>query len=420
MEKILIYSDCFVFSGSENVIENILKSDEIKDKYQLHFYYAYNKTYKAGIERKFTDLTRITPIGILSAYGQWGYKAEIKAQQQRIPFSYARFRYLASLFFQKAGLHDLYNGWVLYRLFRKARPDLLYINNGGYPGARSCRIVVISARAARIQKVIFNVNNMAAPQKGPVDKWLDNLINRHTNIFITASRAAGRQLVAMRNFNADKCVNIPNTLSRASEEKAGTLNSRLRQEFNVGRDEIVLGAVGLLTYRKGFHVLLDAVHLLKQQNAAAFKLFVFGEGEQRALLEAKIKEYNLEDTVFLPGFRDGILGYVKDFDVFLCPSVANEDFPYVIIEAMLLAKPVIGTNIAGIPEQIVDEHNGYIVQAGNATELAAAIGRLAGNRALLQAMGKNGYDRYMNNYNNQNVMHLYNQLFGSLLAKKSD
>jgi glycosyltransferase involved in cell wall biosynthesis len=68
----------------------------------------------------------------------------------------------------------------------------------------------------------------------------------------------------------------------------------------------------------------------------------------------------------------------------------------------------------------VNEHNGYIVPAGNATELAAAIGRLAGNRALMQAMGKNGYDRYMNNYNNQRVMHMYNQLFDSLLAKKSD
>lgn len=415
MAKVLIYSDSFVFSGSENVVENILKSEVLGTRHNLNFYYVNNKEYQAGIKRKFTDQTNIKPLGILSAYSQWGNRAIVKRKERSIAACYLWLRYLISYFFQRIGFHDIYNICRLFILFKKEAPEILYINNGGYPGARSCRIAVISARLAGIHKIIFNVNNLAFPPKGFIDTWLDGYIDKKVNVFITASRAAGRRLVEMRNFNAAKCIDIPNTLTVANEEKINTLTGILKKEFSISPDTIVIGAVGLLTHRKGFHILIEAVHHLKTTlNKELPKVVIFGDGEERGLLEGKIKEYGLGQTVLLPGFRGDILAYLKDIDIFTCPSIANEDFPYVILEAMLMAKPVIGTEVAGIPEQVVDGYNGYIVPPGNVAQLAAAIALLTDDKTKQQVMGANGRQRYMENYKNERVIKRYGDLFDSL------
>ena len=247
-----------------------------------------------------------------------------------------------------------------------------------------------------------------------LDKWLDNFINRNISVFITASKAAGKQMIDLRKFSASKHVNIPNTISKAGEAKINLINGCLKKEFHIDNNKIILGAVGLLTHRKGFHVLIEAVSLLKKENATAYKLIIFGEGEQRSLLEVMIKEYELQGIVILAGYRNDILPYMKDFDVVICPSIAHEDFPYVILEAMLLGKPVIGTNIAGIPEQVTEGYNGFVVPAGDANKLSKKIETFLQKPELIKMMGENGFSRYLENFNNSNIMQRYNQLFQSL------
>lgn len=413
--KILIYSDCFIFGGSENVIENLLKSDILTNKYNLIFYYAFNKRYKAAVDKKFPNFSNVHPIRILSAFNKWGYEYQLKENRSFIRRLYIQMRYLTSLVFQKAGLYNLYNFLILYRLFKNESPDILYINNGGYPGAQSCRMAVLSAKKVGIKNIIFNVNNLALPQKGVVDKWLDKKINAAVKVFVTASEAAKKKLSTQRKFTLSKCINIPNTLSQEKEICAHRAEGCLKQEFGINNDEIILGAVGLLTERKGFDILIEAIHFLVKKEKVLFKLFIFGEGEQRTFLENKIKDYGLEKTIILPGYKNNMLQYMQEFDVLICPSVANEDFPYVILEAMLLAKPVIGTRIAGIPEQILDNYNGFIISHGKAEMLASAILQMISDKKLMQSMGANSYERYTEKFNNATIIQRYQRLFNSII-----
>lgn len=414
-QKILIYSDCYVFSGSEMMIENFLRSDVIAGKYELLFYYAFNKVYDKEVKKRFYGLNNVHPVKIFSAFSKWGYQLKTtKAQKISFKFFYLWLRYLSARIFQQAGLYDVYNVWKLYKLFKKELPDIIYINNGGYPGARSCRMAVFSAKLAKVKKVIFTVHNLALPQRSFADKWIDRHINNYVSVFTTPANAAISPLIHLRNISAAKCVAIPNTLSLKDEASAFALQGCMRREFKIYDNEFIIGAVGLLSNRKGFDILIEAAKILKHKEINNFKLYIFGEGEQRALLEAKIKEYKLEEVVVLAGYKTGMLNYMKDFDLLVCSSVANEVLPYVILEAILLRKPVIATSIAGIPDQIIDSYNGFLVPPGNAALLAKGIEKLLLNKKLAFTMGENGYMRYASNFNNQYVMNLYCALFDSV------
>jgi glycosyltransferase involved in cell wall biosynthesis len=416
MDNFIIYTENFTYSGSEKIIENIYESNGIKKKYNVCVYYALNKEYEKGIKHRFGNDINIKPLGIINPFTKWGYYLLPGSKLTRFKYSYYLVCNIIVHCFNIIGIIDAINCYKLYRLFNKEKPKLVLINNGGYPGARSCRMAVIGAKLAGISNSVFVVNNLASPTKGVVDRILDKYINRYVSTFVTASQRAMNQLILARRFDRRKCINIPNTLSIKQEQVSKTSAGILREELKVDEETVLLGSVGLLTYRKGFHVLIDSIKYLHKKCCVPFKykLMIFGEGEERGKLQELILLNNLQDIIFLPGYRSDIIEYMKDFDLFILPSVANEDFPYVIIEAMLLEKPVIGTDIAGIPEQVLDGYNGYVVPSNDSLKLGHAIERLILDRDLMKLMGYNSYIRYINNFSNGIIVEKYLSLFSSL------
>ena len=75
-------------------------------------------------------------------------------------------------------------------------------------------------------------------------------------------------------------------------------------------------------------------------------------------------------------------------DVVIVPSIADEDFPNVVLEAMALGKPVIASSIAGIPEQIIDGETGLLLPPNNVHQLEVAIMNLSHDVPLRSRMGK--------------------------------
>jgi glycosyltransferase involved in cell wall biosynthesis len=104
-----------------------------------------------------------------------------------------------------------------------------------------------------------------------------------------------------------------------------------------------------------------------------FSLTIVGDGELRREIESEIRKRGLEQIVMLAGIRSAaeIRGYLNACRTFVLPSFA-EGLPVVLMEALALARPVITTAIAGIPE-LVDEDCGWLVPAGSEEVLADAM-----------------------------------------------
>ena len=137
-----------------------------------------------------------------------------------------------------------------------------------------------------------------------------------------------------------------------------------------------LVCVGRLCEQKGQLLLLEACRNLKEKGLK-FELVLAGDGEMRPEIERMIDAYDLNAQVRITGWisssqvREEILAA----EVMVLPSFA-EGLPVVIMEAMALKRPVISTFVAGIPELVINGHNGWLVPAGSVEALTSAIEEL--------------------------------------------
>ncbi|ABR73440.1 colanic acid biosynthesis glycosyltransferase WcaL [Actinobacillus succinogenes] len=155
-------------------------------------------------------------------------------------------------------------------------------------------------------------------------------------------------------------------------------------------------AVGRLVAKKGFHILLEALALLKQQKIDMSCTLV-GAGILQTKLEEQIKALAIEDVVSMVGPmpQQDIIRIMQQANMVVAPCVISDDgdrdgLPTVLLESMALGTPVISTQVAGIPELVKDNETGLCVTSQNPQLLADAIKRLLGDRRLCQTLSKNG------------------------------
>ncbi|MGH6683329.1 MAG: glycosyltransferase [Pseudolabrys sp.] len=160
-----------------------------------------------------------------------------------------------------------------------------------------------------------------------------------------------------------------------------------------------LVCVGRLCEEKGQILLLGAIETLVKEGRA-LDLVLVGDGEHRALIEGLIADLDLADSVTITGWATAaeVKRHIVDARALILPSFA-EGLPIVIIEAMLLGRPVLSTYVAGIPELVVDDETGWLFQAGSEEDIARAVRACLDAPAdKLQAMGTTGRKRALRDH----------------------
>lgn len=155
-----------------------------------------------------------------------------------------------------------------------------------------------------------------------------------------------------------------------------------------------LVSVGRLSEQKGQLLLIEALGILARRGRA-FHLTLVGDGELRAEVEAAIKAQGLENRVTITGWADGsqVRHHILGSRAMILPSFA-EGLPVVLMEALALGRPVVTTYVAGIPELVCPEVNGWLVPAGAVEPLVEALEEVLStplNR--LTTMGLDGHER---------------------------
>lgn len=303
----------------------------------------------------------------------------------------------------------------IYRVLRRVRPDILHINNGGYPGAFSCSAAVFAARLAGVRRIIYVVNNIPVPRQPfhrKMDFCIDRFVSRNVSRFVTASSYAGGKLKEVLGLSDEQLVTLPNTiLPRSADETPEQTRSRL----GIGADEIVIGHVGVQEERKGQKFLLEVFSALRKETGdLKLRLVLEGTGPLRAFLEAMVRDLRLEDSVTFCQ-EANIYNLYQCIDLFVLPSIGFEDFPNVILETMSLGKPVIGTRVAGIPEQIRDGYNGYVVEPKDSAGLCRAMRAIVTDPVRRTEMGRQSREVFQTNFRREVVITRYIELYRSVL-----
>ena len=176
-------------------------------------------------------------------------------------------------------------------------------------------------------------------------------------------------------------------------------------------------AVGRLDYQKGFDRLIDAWQIVCSTGLfQEWRLDIFGQGEWKDMLKARIKEYGLQNSLHLNEPTKEIAKEYADSSM-LVMSSNYEGFPMVMIEAMACGLPVVTFDFKCGPRDIIkDEENGLIVPDGDIQALADAMMRLMANESLRQTMSVEAR-KVTETYSEEVVMGKWVSLFEGLMPR---
>ncbi|HEU4674055.1 MAG TPA: glycosyltransferase, partial [Candidatus Limnocylindrales bacterium] len=164
----------------------------------------------------------------------------------------------------------------------------------------------------------------------------------------------------------------------------------LREDYGMEPGAEIVGVIARLEPEKGHPTLLEAWPTVLRHCADAYLLIV-GEGSERPALETQARELRIAHRVVFAGRRDDIPAVTAALDVAVLPSY-REAQGLTILEAMALGRPVVASNVGGIPEMIEDGVTGLLVPPHDAPALAAAIVRLLADHPFADRLARAGHD----------------------------
>src|SRR6266480_1058349 len=158
-------------------------------------------------------------------------------------------------------------------------------------------------------------------------------------------------------------------------------------------------SVGRLIPKKGFSDLIRTCALLAE-HGKSFRCEIMGEGPLENDLRNEIAQHGLQRCVILAGTKpqSQLRRRLAAANVFALPSVIDpeggmDNLPTVIMEAMATGLPVVSTNVGGIPEMVIENETGFLVQPGDAVAMADAVSKIIGDSSVARRLGQSGYER---------------------------
>lgn len=263
-------------------------------------------------------------------------------------------------------------------LFKNEAPDVVHLHSPKAGG-----LGALAARIVGVKKIIYTAHGWAFFEDRPWwQKILIRLFSYVTVLLTTTTIAVSKKDAhAFRGwpFIKNKMVHIPNGVSVATPLS----RTEAREKLGLKADTFVIGTIAELHKNKGLIYLIEAVE--KIPNAI---FVIIGEGEERKRLQLSIAAHRLEDRITLAGYIPEAHTLIPAFDIFVLPSV-KEGLPYVLLEAGARGKPVVATNVGGIPEIIEDGKTGFLVPPKNPNALAQALTRLQNDSPIRTLLAEN-------------------------------
>lgn len=176
-----------------------------------------------------------------------------------------------------------------------------------------------------------------------------------------------------------------------------TAKPLLREEYNIDKDCVVFGCYSRLTPWKGHESFVNAaLSLLNKGVKAKFIIVggaVFGSDNFLNYLKNIVAKSGYADDIIFTGFRFDMANCIKSADVVVVPSIKPDPCPRVMVESMALAKPLIGSDIGGIAEVIIDKETGIIFKPKDTSALICAFEYFLNKKSQIKIMGENAFKR---------------------------
>jgi glycosyltransferase involved in cell wall biosynthesis len=261
------------------------------------------------------------------------------------------------------------NGWSVARVLgphiSKFAPDIIFsffLYPEGYAALKIGKILAVPIVARSMGSDINRIGD-------PISALHTRTVLREADFLVTVSNDLRRKAVAMGALPEKTC-----TIVNGCDPDVFHVVDRLvaRQKLRIDPATEAVVYIGRMDVRKGLRELVEAVAALHLQRPN-LRVYMVGEGPDRTLIQSAIEANKATSYVHaLPGCRpDEVAVWMAAADVVTLPSYM-EGCPNVILEALACGRPVVATNVGGIPEIMSDEC-GQLVPPRDPIELARAL-----------------------------------------------
>jgi len=247
-------------------------------------------------------------------------------------------------------------------------------------------------------------------------RWQLRFIARLLNAIVAVSSHRAELLKNNLKVSDDKLQIIHGGSDLTEFAAVSTMDKQAaRKLLQLADDEIIWFSAGHLGVIKGHDDSLQAMALIhKELNV---RLFIAGDGESEdhQHLTEMARQLGIAEKVILLGQVNNIPEWLVACDIFLQPSL-EEAFGLVFVEAGAARRPVVATNVGGIPDIVVHEKTGLLVAPHAPVELAAALLLLSKNHELAEVMGNAAHQRVLENFTVDHMLQRYEALLTKITS----
>jgi glycosyltransferase involved in cell wall biosynthesis len=289
----------------------------------------------------------------------------------------------------------------LMALIRRERPDIVHANS-----SKAGVLGRLAALLTGVPVTVFTVHGWAFKAytgfASKLYRTADRVMARATTVTICVAESERAAGLAAGTCQAARTIVIPNAID---------VRAAPRAHHEADRPQIVM--VGRLAWPKDPATLIQA---LARVRGAEFSALIMGDGRDRPVVEALIRDSGLTASVELAGDCDDVPDRLAQADIFVLAS-RSEGGPISILEAMAAGLPVVASDVGGVSEFVEDGETGLLVPPGDPAALAAAIERMLLDPELRRHLGAAGRRRALDRFDIGAQRRAHLELYARELAR---
>ena len=280
---------------------------------------------------------------------------------------------------------------ALARIVRRHQPQILHLHFTGFLG-----IYPWLARLLAVKKVFFTDHTSRPagyqPRRAPLWKRsLARIINWPVSKVICVSQYGQRCLTTLDLLPIERHELVYNAVDLSRVRETPNAAADFKQRYGIPEDRFVIVQVSWMIPEKGIPELLRTARILLSTNPRVHFVLV-GEGAYREKFMNDAAALGIAEHVTWTGliqdpFSEGVY---ESADIVCQLSEWEELFGWMIAEAMAYGKPIVATNVGGIPELVNDGVSGFLVERGDPVTAAERLNRLAADPDLRRKLGEAG------------------------------
>ncbi len=316
-----------------------------------------------------------------------------------------------------------WNDLRAYRAIRRTlsefRPDVVHTHSakGGILGRLAARALRVPTIVHTIHGAPFHPYQSAATRA--VYRWCETYAARRCDHLISVADAMTDLMVAAGVAPRDKFTTIYSGMAVEPFLDADAHRARVRGELGYTDRHVVIGKIARLFHLKGHEYLIAAAGRVVEA-CPDVRFLLVGDGVLREALQRQIHQAGLDDyfqcTGLVPPARIPELLGAMDA---LAHVSLREGLARALPQALIAGKPVVSYDVDGAREVVRDGETGFLLPPRSIEPLAAALVRLASDAALRQRLGRQGRERFTEQFRHEWMTRQLRELYERLLAKSA-